>query len=73
MRVRVAEERCQGHTRCHAIAPDVFEPREEDGHSVVVSPNVPPELEKKVRRAVRACPEQAIIVDGASEVEEDHT
>lgn len=70
MRVRVIEERCQGHTRCNAIVPEVFQPREDDGHAVVVARDVPSELERKVRRAVRGCPERAIVVDGTGNTEE---
>jgi ferredoxin len=62
MRVRVDANRCQGHTLCNATAPEVFHLREEDGHSYVESEEVPAELEEKVRRAARACPEEAIVV-----------
>lgn len=67
VRVRVAEKRCQGHTMCNAIAPEVFQPREEDGHAVVVAPEVPSGSEKKVQRAIRACPEGAVILVDADD------
>lgn len=70
MRVHVIEDRCQGHTRCNAIVPEVFQLREDDGHSVVVIGEIPSELQRKVRRAVRACPERAISVDDTGEIEE---
>ncbi|MFA1546296.1 ferredoxin [Actinomadura chokoriensis] len=60
MKVRVDSERCQGHTLCSIIAPEVFEPSEIDGHSTVVKEDVPPELESKVVEAVNSCPERAI-------------
>lgn len=60
MRVRVIEERCQGHTLCNATAPEVFHLRDEDGHSYVDDPVVPPEQEHLARRAALGCPEQAI-------------
>ncbi|MFB4309741.1 ferredoxin [Actinomadura sp. GTD37] len=60
MKVRVDSERCQGHTLCSIIAPEVFEPSEIDGHSTVVKADVPPELEEKVVEAVNSCPERAI-------------
>lgn len=60
MKVRVDSERCQGHTLCAIVAPEVFEPDEIDGHSSVLREDVPPELEAKVVEAVRSCPERAI-------------
>jgi ferredoxin len=60
MRVRVNEEACQGHTMCKMTAPDVFELKEDDGHSYVRIPQIPPELERSVRAAIAGCPERAI-------------
>lgn len=60
MKVRVDTERCQGHTLCAMIAPQVFELGEIDGHSSVTSEEVPPELAAKVTEAVNSCPERAI-------------
>ena len=62
MKVRVDQERCQGHTLCAMIAPRMFQLDEIDGHSSPVSEDVPPELAEQVREAVRSCPEQAISV-----------
>jgi ferredoxin len=62
MKVRVDETRCQGHTLCAATAPDVFNLREDDGHSYVEDENVREGLEDAVRRAALGCPEQAILV-----------
>jgi ferredoxin len=64
MKVSVDANRCQGHTLCNRVAPELFQLREEDGHAEVVTPDVPRELEEKARKAMRGCPEQAIsIVD----------
>ena len=41
MKVHVDPERCQGHTLCAMIAPDMFELDEVDGHSSPVSEQVP--------------------------------
>lgn len=60
MRVRVDPSKCQGHTLCNMQSPELFELREEDGHSVVKSEEVPKELEEAARRAVTGCPESAI-------------
>ncbi len=60
MRVRVDRERCQGHARCFALAPELFELDElgnarERGTGVVAA-----ELEDKARLAQANCPELAI-------------
>ena len=60
MRVRVDARRCQGHTLCSLAAPELFAPREEDGHAVASAERVPPALEAAARRAAAGCPEQAI-------------
>ncbi len=62
MKVHVDPERCQGHTLCAMIAPEVFQLDEIDGHSSPISEDVPADLEAKVAEAVRSCPEQAISI-----------
>ncbi|HEX9506092.1 MAG TPA: ferredoxin [Acidimicrobiia bacterium] len=59
MKVSVDLERCTGHGRCYSLAPEVFEP-DDEGHSAVIAPEVPPELEHQARLGVENCPEQAI-------------
>jgi ferredoxin len=63
MRVRVLADRCQGHTLCNGIAPELFDLREDDGHSVVIQEHVPVALEESARRAALGCPESAIVID----------
>ena len=60
MRVRVDDDRCQGHTLCAAQAPGVFVLRDDDGHAYVEADEVPAGLEDQVQRAVQTCPERAI-------------
>ncbi|WP_194903757.1 ferredoxin [Catenulispora rubra] len=60
MKVQVDSERCQGHTLCAMRAPGTFDLSEVDGHSIVISEEVPADQEADVREAVRSCPEQAI-------------
>lgn len=60
MKVHVDQEKCQGHGRCYALAPAVFEP-DDIGNGVEIGDGfVPAELEDVARRAVENCPEQAI-------------
>ena len=59
MKVRVDEQRCQGHTLCAMIAPKMFRLDEVDGHSTAVSEDVPVDQEEQVREAAHTCPERA--------------
>lgn len=63
MRVFVDEEKCQGHNRCFAIAPELFDV---DDYGTAFALNdgvVPPELEDKARLAAANCPEFAITIE----------
>ena len=60
MRVHVDAERCQGHNRCYAIAPDLFEVDDLGFATEVGDGMVPPGLEDQARLAVANCPEFAI-------------
>lgn len=60
MRVKVDGDLCQGHNRCIAVAPELFD-ADELGYSHEKNGGVvPPELLEKARLAVRNCPERAI-------------
>lgn len=62
MRVKVDGSKCQGHNRCIATAPDLFDP-DDYGYSHEKNEGVvPPELEEKARLAVKNCPERAISI-----------
>lgn len=63
MRVRVDEEKCQGHGLCRLSAPGLFAPREEDGHAFVTSDLVPDGQESLAELAADSCPELAIEID----------
>lgn len=61
MQVAVDGDLCQGHARCWTICPDVFD-LDDEGHAVVLQPEVPAGLEDRVREAQANCPERAIEV-----------
>jgi ferredoxin len=64
MRVRVDGERCQGHTICNMVAPELFALREDDGHSVaLVDGDLDEEQQALALKAEMGCPERAIIVE----------
>ena len=65
VRVVVDAEKCQGHNRCYALAPELFDV-DDFGQAVVIgSGEVAPDLIAKAQLAMANCPEFAIsIVDG---------
>jgi ferredoxin len=67
MRVHVDRERCQGHNRCYALAPDLFEIDDYGYWSDVNGGVVPTEFEEKARLAVANCPEYAISISEGDE------
>ena len=64
MRIRVDPDKCQGHNRCYALAPEVFDVdelrlrRRDDRRA-----SCPPELEDKAALAAANCPEYAITIE----------
>ena len=66
MKVHVDPQRCQGHTLCAMIAPDMFTLSDLDGTSSAVCDVVPPDREELVQEAARSCPEQAIVIESTT-------
>jgi ferredoxin len=60
VRVRVDPERCQGHNRCYAIAPELFSVDELGNATEVGDGSVPADLVSKAHLAIANCPELAI-------------
>ena len=63
MKVYVDPELCQGHNRCYALAPELFDVDDYGYASAIGDGEVPPGLEEKARLAVANCPEQAIRIE----------
>jgi ferredoxin len=63
VKVRVDQDRCQGHTLCAMIAPDSFQLDDIEGHASAITEDVAPDQEDAVREAAQSCPEQAILLD----------
>lgn len=63
MRVRVDTDRCVGHGRCYALAPELFEPDDLGNGHEIGDGLVPEGLEDRARLAAANCPEQAISVE----------
>lgn len=64
MKVRVDDERCVGHGRCYALAPDVFA-ADDHGHCEVLVAEVDGTLLEQARQGESNCPEQAITVSAS--------
>ena len=62
MRVHIDQERCQGHNRCKALAPELFELDENGNAHETGDGAVPPGLEDKAALARANCPESAVII-----------
>jgi ferredoxin len=64
MRLHLDSEACQGHGRCYALAPELFD-ADDEGYAVLrlgEDEAVPTELERKAQLAADNCPEFAIEV-----------
>ena len=60
MRIRVDTDKCQGHQRCFALAPDLFQVDDYGTSSPVGTGIVAPGQESLARRVTANCPEYAI-------------
>ena len=63
MRVQVDSEKCQGHNRCYALAPTLFEFDDYGYASAMSDGEVPADQEDKARLAAANCPEYAITIE----------
>jgi len=62
MRVHLDAEKCQGHNRCYALAPELFDV-DDYGQAILLGDgDVPAGLEDKARLAASNCPEYAITI-----------
>jgi ferredoxin len=62
LKVRVDQEKCQGHARCKSLAPELFELDEFGNAHEIGDGSVPAGLEDKAWLAQANCPEIAIEV-----------
>jgi ferredoxin len=62
MHVRVDSEKCQGHNRCYALAPELFDVDDYGNAFELNDGVVPAGLEAKARLALANCPEYAITI-----------
>lgn len=63
MRLRLDRAACQGHGRCYALAPELFD-CDEEGHSVLLATGeLAPGQHDDARAAADNCPEFAITLE----------
>ena len=61
--VRVDLDKCQGHARCTALAPELFVLDEFGNAREALTGCIPPELVDKAYMARANCPEEAIAIE----------
>jgi ferredoxin len=59
LKVTVDMDKCSGHARCNAVAPDVY-PLDDNGYCAITTLFVPDGLESQAKAGADACPERAI-------------
>ena len=69
MRLEIDPLKCQGHNRCYALAPELFDVDDYGQASVLGDGIVRADLGDKARLAVANCPECAISLDDPSHVD----
>jgi ferredoxin len=63
LRIRVDQDKCQGHSRCKSLAPELFDLDEYGNAHETGDGRVPEGLEDKAWLARANCPEIAVDVD----------
>ena len=63
MRIAFDREKCQGHGRCYALAPDLFDADDEGYAVVLVSGDLADDQVAAAQLAADNCPEYAITVE----------
>jgi ferredoxin len=63
MKVLVFEDKCVAAGQCAALAPEVFDQRDEDGIVILLDANPPVDQHDNARQAAAACPALAIEIE----------
>ncbi|RNL62896.1 ferredoxin [Nocardioides marmoriginsengisoli] len=53
-------DRCSGHGRCYALAPNLIAANEYGEAEIIDSGEVPPDQESQATEALHGCPESAV-------------
>lgn len=65
-RLSLDSEECQGHGRCYALAPGLFD-CDDSGYAIVLVDHPVGDEIRAARQAVDACPERAIALDESAD------
>jgi ferredoxin len=65
MKVGIDLDRCQGHGRCYALAPELFEPDDLGISRPRTNAPIDAALERDARVAAANCPERAVLIEEA--------
>ena len=63
MKINVNYDLCEANAICMAVAPEVFEVRDDDNLYLLMD-EPPEELRPKMEEAVLRCPKQALEIEG---------
>ena len=63
MRIAFERDKCQGHGRCYALSPELFESDDEGYAVLLVTGDVPEDKQDDARLAADNCPEFAITIE----------
>ena len=63
MKIVVDFDVCEANALCMAVSPEVFEVRDDDYLYVLIE-EPPEDMRPKMEEAVRACPKNAISIEG---------
>ena len=63
MRIRVDAEKCEGHSRCYSLAPELVDVDDLGNAFELDAGEIPAGLEDKARLIVDNCPEFAIMIE----------
>ena len=63
MRIKVDAEKCEGHSRCYALAPELVDVDDLGTAFELNDGEVPTGLEDKARLILDNCPEYAITIE----------
>lgn len=61
MKITVDGDKCQGHGRCYALAPDLFD-LDENGYALSSDTEIPEDRLEDAKLAAANCPENAITI-----------
>jgi ferredoxin len=61
MKIVVDQDKCTGHARCNAVAPDLYE-LDDNGYCAVTELQIPSGRESDAHAGADECPERAITI-----------